>query len=412
MIFGITGDLAKVMTFRSALPPRETGAAQPPGDGCRRRRLGERSAARACSGVDRGNRREIRRPVSRPLHRSAPLCPGRLLGMPRRTNASRTHFAAGHGRCSTSRSHRLSSGRRQGLAEAGLTSTGRVVVEKPFGHDLPNPRCARCPASPVHRRVPALPNRPLPRKDGAGRVLYLRFANATLEPIWHRTIWVGTVHDGRIVGVEDRGHFYDPVGALRDVVVNHLMQLLAAAAMEPPAGGDPDSYKDAKLSVFRSMRSADPEHYVRGQYEGYREIAGVARGLDDRDVCGAAARHRELALGRRPLLHPHRQAPAGQTDRAAAGVQAPAAARLQSTGTQPEPNPARRAVPIDRRSGVQCHLADRRAAHSGRPIELDMEFAEEGGEGADPLRGAAAGGDASATAAGSPARTASRRAGG
>src|SRR5205085_8587447 len=76
-------------------------------------------------------------------------------------------------------------------------------------------------------------------------------------------------------GVEDRGHFYDPVGALRDVVQNHLMQVLAAAAMEPPSGGDAGTLQDSKLAVFRAMPDADPERYVRGQYEGYRKIVVV-----------------------------------------------------------------------------------------------------------------------------------------
>jgi glucose-6-phosphate 1-dehydrogenase len=79
-------------------------------------------------------------------------------------------------------------------------------------------------------------------------------------------------------GVEDRGHFYDPVGALRDVVVNHLLQVLAAAAMEPPAAGDAETLKDAKFAVFRSMPDAEVDHYVRGQYDGYLDIDGVAKG--------------------------------------------------------------------------------------------------------------------------------------
>ena len=79
-------------------------------------------------------------------------------------------------------------------------------------------------------------------------------------------------------GVEDRGHFYDPVGALRDVVVNHLMQVVAAAAMEAPAGGDPNTLKDAQVAVFRAIAAAEPAHYVRGQYDGYRDIDGVAAG--------------------------------------------------------------------------------------------------------------------------------------
>jgi glucose-6-phosphate 1-dehydrogenase len=77
-------------------------------------------------------------------------------------------------------------------------------------------------------------------------------------------------------GVEDRGRFYDPVGALRDVVVNHLLQLMAAAAQEPPAAADAATLKDAKYAVLRSTADADPAHYVRGQYTGYREIDGVA----------------------------------------------------------------------------------------------------------------------------------------
>ena len=77
-------------------------------------------------------------------------------------------------------------------------------------------------------------------------------------------------------GVEDRGHFYDPVGALRDVVVNHLMQVVAAAAMEPPSGRDPDTLKDAQVAVLRAIEDADPAHYVRGQYDGYLDIDGVA----------------------------------------------------------------------------------------------------------------------------------------
>src|ERR1044072_1425282 len=79
------------------------------------------------------------------------------------------------------------------------------------------------------------------------------------------------------IGVEARAHFYDPVGALRDVVVNHMMQVVAAGAMEAPAGGDPRTLKDSMVSVFRAIPAADPAHYVRGQYEGYLDPPGVAR---------------------------------------------------------------------------------------------------------------------------------------
>lgn len=108
-------------------------------------------------------------------------------------------------------------------------------------------------------------------------ITYMRFSNAMLEPVWNRE------HVSHVqmtlaenFGVDDRGRFYDPVGTLRDVVQNHALQVLALVAMEPPTGNHHDSVRDKKLELFKAVRTANPEHYVRGQYDGYLDVEGVA----------------------------------------------------------------------------------------------------------------------------------------
>jgi glucose-6-phosphate 1-dehydrogenase len=162
---------------------------------------------------------------------------------------------------------------------------------------------------------------------GLQELLFLRFANTILEPVWNRNYLAYVqITMFESFGVEDRGHFYDPVGALRDVVVNHLMQVVGMAAMEAPAGGDPDTLKDAMLAVFRATNTADPAHYVRGQYEATSNRRRRA-GLDHGDVRRAAPGDRQRALVGRAVLHPHRQADADHPDRAPPRLPPPAAAR-------------------------------------------------------------------------------------
>jgi glucose-6-phosphate 1-dehydrogenase len=265
----------------------------------------------------------------------------------------------------------------QGLAGVGLNGTGsRVVVEKPFGRDLESARelndvlHAVFPEEAIFRIDHYL------GKEPVENLLVFRFANSMLEPVWNRNhvshVQITMAED---FGVESRGKFYESVGALRDVFQNHLLQVIALLAMEPPVSAHEAALRDEKVRLWRQIRAIDPSHVVRGQYRGYTDETGVDAGSDVETYIALKLEIESWRWAGVPwLIRAGKNLPVTQLEATITFAAPPRLLFSRARNTRPTPNRLRFRLGHD--DGVTFQLQTKAPGEElvSRPVDLEVDY--------------------------------------